>query len=48
MGISNARLEVYKDSKMGYVIFTNSNTSDALLETISKFLVEGKEKCITQ
>ena len=36
--------EVYKDLKMGYAIFTNSNTSDALLENFRKFLVEGKEK----
>lgn len=36
--------EVYKDQKMGYVIFTNSNTSDALLQNMRKFLVEGKDK----
>lgn len=35
---------VYKDLKMGYALFTNSNTSDALLEAIGQFLVEGKEK----
>jgi CubicO group peptidase (beta-lactamase class C family) len=35
--------EVYKDKKMGYAIFTNSNTSDALLENLRKFLVEGKD-----
>jgi CubicO group peptidase (beta-lactamase class C family) len=34
--------EVYKDMKMGYVIFTNSNTSDRLLEALREFLVEGK------
>jgi hypothetical protein len=34
--------EVYKDLKMGYVIFTNSNTSDRLLMNMRKFLVEGK------
>lgn len=34
--------EVYKDLKMGYVVFTNSNTSDPLLVMIRKFLVEGK------
>lgn len=35
--------EVYKEIKMGYVVFTNSNTSDPLLINIRKFLVEGKE-----
>jgi len=34
--------EVYKDLKCGYVIFTNSNTSDVLLQAIGQFLVEGK------
>lgn len=34
--------EVYKDLKMGYVIFTNSNTSDRLLQLLRDFLVEGK------
>jgi CubicO group peptidase (beta-lactamase class C family) len=34
--------EVYKDAKMGYVVFTNSNTSDILLEALRKFFVEGK------
>ena len=33
--------EVYKDLKMGYVIFTNSSTSDPLLEALRQFLVEG-------
>ena len=36
--------EVYKDLKMGYVIFTNSNTSDPLLRYIKDFLIEGKPK----
>jgi CubicO group peptidase (beta-lactamase class C family) len=36
--------EVYKDKKMGYVVFTNSNTSDILLENLRKFLIEGKDK----
>jgi CubicO group peptidase (beta-lactamase class C family) len=35
--------EVYKDMKMGYVMFTNSNTSDALLGALRYFLIEGKE-----
>jgi len=43
-GDFKCRFEVYKDLKMGYAIFTNSNTSDALLEHIREFLVEGKEK----
>jgi CubicO group peptidase (beta-lactamase class C family) len=43
-GDFKCKFEVYKDKKMGYVLFTNSNTSDALLENIRKFLVEGKDK----
>ena len=43
-GDFKCRFEVYKDLKMGYVIFTNSNTSDALLDAMRKFLVEGKGK----
>jgi CubicO group peptidase (beta-lactamase class C family) len=43
-GDFKCKFEVYKDLKMGYVLFTNSNTSDALLENIRKFLVEGKDK----
>ena len=35
---------VYKDLKMGYALFTNSNTSDALLNAVGQFFVEGKEK----
>lgn len=35
---------VYKDAKMGYVLFTNSDTSNELLEAIGQFLVEGKDK----
>jgi hypothetical protein len=34
---------VYKDLKMGYVIFTNSNTSDPLLQAIGQFFVEGRD-----
>lgn len=41
-GDFKCKFEVYKDLKMGYVIFTNSNTSDALLEAMRQFLVEGK------
>jgi len=43
-GDFKCKAEVYKDSKMGYIIFTNSNTSDGLLGAIRMFLVEGKEK----
>ncbi|MFT3703542.1 MAG: serine hydrolase [Agriterribacter sp.] len=35
---------VYKESKMGFVLFTNSNTSDALLQAMGQLLVEGKDK----
>jgi CubicO group peptidase (beta-lactamase class C family) len=34
--------EMYKDLKMGYVIFTNSNTSYPLLSSFRDFLIEGK------
>src|SRR5688572_1825286 len=43
-GDFKCKFEVYKDAKMGYAIFTNSNTSDPLLENLRKFLVEGKDK----
>jgi len=43
-GDFKCKFEVYKDQKMGYVLFTNSNTSDVLLENVRKFLVEGKDK----
>ncbi len=43
-GDFKCRFEVYKDLKMGYVVFTNSNTSDPLLDALREFLVEGKEK----
>ncbi|MES1219349.1 MAG: hypothetical protein ABUT20_27850, partial [Bacteroidota bacterium] len=35
---------MYKDLKMGYVLFTNSNTSDALLNAVGQFFVEGRDK----
>jgi CubicO group peptidase (beta-lactamase class C family) len=41
-GDFKCHFEVYKDLKMGYAIFTNSNTSDKLLENIPKFLIDGK------
>ena len=43
-GDFKCHFEVYKDLKMGYVIFTNSNTSDVLLQKIGQFLVDGKEE----
>jgi CubicO group peptidase (beta-lactamase class C family) len=43
-GDFKCKFEVYKDLKMGYVIFTNSNTSDVLLGRIRQLLVEGKEQ----
>lgn len=42
-GDFKCRFEVYKDLKMGYAIFTNSNTSDALLGALHDFLIEGKK-----
>jgi CubicO group peptidase (beta-lactamase class C family) len=42
-GDFKCKFETYKDLKMGYVIFTNSNTSDALLSVFRQLLVEGKE-----
>ncbi|MGC4034814.1 MAG: serine hydrolase [Chitinophagaceae bacterium] len=43
-GDFKCRFEMYKDAKMGFVIFTNSNTSDALLAAMRELLVEGKDK----
>jgi len=43
-GDFKCKFEVYKDQKMGYAIFTNSSTSDVLLENLRKFLVEGKDR----
>ncbi|WP_111593819.1 serine hydrolase [Chitinophaga dinghuensis] len=43
-GDFTCRFEVYKDLKIGYAIFTNSNTSGVLLENLHKFLVEGKDE----
>jgi CubicO group peptidase (beta-lactamase class C family) len=43
-GDFKCRFEVYKDLKMGYAVFTNSNTSDALLySALNQFLIEGKQ-----
>ena len=43
-GDFKCKFEVYKDLKMGYAVFTNSNTSDVFLEAIRQFLVEGKQE----
>lgn len=43
-GDFKCKFEVYKDLKMGYVMFTNSSTSDVLLDNLRKFLIEGKDK----
>jgi CubicO group peptidase (beta-lactamase class C family) len=43
-GDFKCRFEVFKDLKMGYVVFTNSNTSDLLMyDALGRFLIEGKE-----
>lgn len=42
-GDFKCKFEVYRDKKLGYVIFTNSNTADPLLQNLRKFLVEGKD-----
>jgi CubicO group peptidase (beta-lactamase class C family) len=42
-GDFTCRFEMFKDLKMGYVVFTNSNTSDLLLyDALGRFLIEGK------
>lgn len=41
-GDFTCHFEVYKDLKMGYAIFTNGNTSWPLLQSIRKFLIEGR------
>ncbi len=43
-GDFKCQFEVYKDLKMGYVIFTNCNSSEPLLHNLRKFLIEGKDK----
>lgn len=42
-GDFTCRFEMFKDLKMGYVVFTNSNTSNLLLyDELGRFLIEGK------
>ncbi|HTE26666.1 serine hydrolase [Flavitalea sp.] len=47
-GDFKCQFEVYKDLKSGYVIFTNSNTSDALISAMRQLLVDGKEQKVKQ
>ncbi|MGN6418648.1 MAG: serine hydrolase [Pseudobacter sp.] len=42
-GDFRCQFEVYKDLKMGYIVFTNANTSYFMLDAMRKLLVEGKE-----
>ena len=43
-GDFKCRFEMFKDLKMGYVVFTNSNTADLLLyDALGRFLIEGKK-----
>ena len=37
--------EVYKDLKMGYIVFTNSDVGYLLHKDLAQFLVEGKKNC---
>lgn len=41
-GDFRCQFEVYKESKMGFAIFTNSSTAYPLLDKMKFFLVEGK------
>lgn len=43
-GDFKCQFEVYKDLKMGYVVFTNSGNSDVLLQNLRKVFVEGSGK----
>lgn len=42
-GDFRCQFEVFKDLKMGYVLFTNANTAYPFLDKMRQFLVEGKE-----
>lgn len=42
-GDFNCNFEVYKDAKMGYVVFTNSSTAGPLIRDLTEFLVGEKE-----
>lgn len=41
-GDFRCQFEVYKDLKMGYVVFTNANTAYPFLDVMRQLLVEGK------
>lgn len=43
-GDFQCHFEVYKDLKMGYVVFTNSNNGYQMLKFLRELLVEGKDK----
>ncbi len=43
-GDFRCHFEVYKDLKMGYVVFTNASTAYPFLSVMRQFLVEGKEE----
>lgn len=42
-GDFRCQFEVYKDLKMGYVVFTNANSSYYMLDAMRQLLVEGKQ-----
>jgi CubicO group peptidase (beta-lactamase class C family) len=42
-GDFRCQMEVYKDARLGYAIFTNASTAYPLLEKMKFFLVEGKQ-----
>lgn len=41
-GDFNCNFEVYKEAKMGYVVFTNASTAGPLIRDLPEFLVGGK------
>lgn len=41
-GDFNCNFEVYKEAKMGYVVFTNASTAGPLIRDLGEFLVGGK------
>ncbi len=36
--------EIYQDHKMGFIVFTNSNTGVALIDDLREYLITGKEQ----
>ncbi|MGI9541824.1 MAG: serine hydrolase domain-containing protein, partial [Cyclobacteriaceae bacterium] len=45
-GDFKCHFEIYKDLKMGYVVFTNSSWGDQLNKDLPQFLVEGKKAAL--